>query len=75
MLILRPLKQTGVGRGLTLYPCLIYFKQIRIYGTVASSPRAVTNRLLGCVGTVRIGTNYTKPPGDPHAHLDVVRAP
>ena len=45
------------------FPTLIVFNTIRIYGTVASSPRAVTDRLLGCVGTVRIDTNYTKPPG------------
>ena len=45
------------------FPTLIVFNTIRIYGTVASSPRAVTDRLLGCVGTVRMDTNYTKPPG------------
>ena len=30
-------------------PTLIVFNTIRIYGTVASSPRAVTERLLGSV--------------------------
>ena len=44
-------------------PTLMAERHIRIFGTVASSPRAVTDRLLGCVGTVRIDTNYTKPPG------------
>ena len=33
-----------------------------IYGTVASSPRAAADRFRGCLGTVRIDTNYTKPP-------------
>ena len=50
------------------FPTLLTSDVNRIFGTVASSPRAVTDRLLGCVGTVRIDTNYTKPPGalDPH---------
>ena len=33
---------------------LIILEDDRTYGTVASSPRAVTDRLLGCMGTVRI---------------------
>ena len=27
------------------------YSEFRIYGTVASSPTAVTDRFLGCVGT------------------------
>jgi len=37
---------------LTPYPPYLYPDPDRISGTVASSPRAVTDRLLGCVGTV-----------------------
>ena len=50
--------------------CLSLYR-LTIYDPVPSSPKAVTDRLLGCVGTVRIGTNYSLL----HPHLDVVRAP
>ena len=33
-------------------PTHLFFKNKFVYGTLASSPRAVTDRLLGCVGTV-----------------------
>ena len=39
-------------------PYPVCLKQTEIYGTVASSPRAATDRLLGCVGMVRVDTNY-----------------
>ena len=44
-------------------PTLVLSDRTRIFGTVASSPRAAADRLLGCVGTARIDINYTKPPG------------
>ena len=44
-------------------PTLNSYSEFRIYDPVTSSPRAVTDRLLGCVGTVRIYNNYTKTPG------------
>ena len=49
--------------GLTLSSHPVPREGKSFFGTVASSPsgaRAVTDRLLGCVGTVRIDTNYTK---------------
>ena len=49
--------------NLNAFPTHLTFMDKFFYETVASSPRAVTDRLLGCVGTVRIDTNYTKPPG------------
>jgi len=49
------------------FPTHLFFKNKFVYGTVASSPRAATDRLLGCVGTVRIDTRiYTSRLLDPH---------
>ena len=59
-LVLVPLKPGSSGARVTWYvnlnplPSLVLSDRTRIYGTVASSPRAVTDRLLGCVGTVRV---------------------
>ena len=57
------LRSSRRGWGVNPLPTLVTWHVTRIYETVASSPRAVTDRLLGCVGTVRIDTNYAKPPG------------
>ena len=71
------LPQKDFNPGVNPFPppltLLLFSKNKFVYGTVASCPRAVIDRLLGCVGTVRIDTNYTKRLLDPH--LDIVRAP
>ena len=55
--------ESGTRNGFNPLPTLVPSDGTRIYGTVASSPRAVTDRPAPrlCVGTVRIYTNYTKP--------------
>ena len=43
-----------MSRGVNPFPTHLTSDVKFVYETVASAPRAVTDRLRGCVGTVRI---------------------